>query len=296
MGLFRKKYNPTQDLIAINSYDVTVWMVWRYIYRLKQKWPSAHFGFRHEFRRDGTKVFVIYGLRTVGADIKQYFDDRCPAMIEQECLAIPLDDPVTENIETDYVTWKNGFEEVIFKEKPKEGKFESKYQENTDQEAGDKQVAESLKCTPGIADDTVCGPTLELKGEWETCMVIDHADLIIPITIKRFLCDIESSIVGEERIKDMDANTYTNAKLKYTQYIFTSYYEDRHTVYNKTFLSIMSNHKGIIEKLKQTDPDKLRQKLEGYMPISWKVDPMYFDTLAYISREKEEREADDKQE
>lgn len=105
--LFKKKKLPIQiDLINFNNQHVSTGQVGEYILNLYEKEGFNHLGYRYEnMNRQGR--FVIYTLPENTVPI-QYFKDRCPAMIEEECKKL-------EGCAHYFEQWPNGFEEVKIK-------------------------------------------------------------------------------------------------------------------------------------------------------------------------------------
>lgn len=106
MKLFgKKKYPVSEDLINFSAQHVGTGQVGAYIKKLYKEERFTHLGYRVENSdKYGDLRFVIYTLP--GArKIKQYFQDRCPAMVENECRAL-------EGVPHKWNEWPNGFREV----------------------------------------------------------------------------------------------------------------------------------------------------------------------------------------
>lgn len=105
--LFKKKKLPIQiDLINFSNQHVSTGQVGEYILNLYEKEGFNHLGYRYE-NMNGHGRFVIYTLPENTLPI-QYFKDRCPAMIEEECKKL-------EGCAHYFEQWPNGFEEVKIK-------------------------------------------------------------------------------------------------------------------------------------------------------------------------------------
>lgn len=88
---FKKKKLPNRvDCIDINAQHISTGQMGWYIKQLYEKEDFCHIGY--EFvNKDGICRFVIYTLPNQ-KNVTQYFKDRCPAMVEQECLsALPVE-------------------------------------------------------------------------------------------------------------------------------------------------------------------------------------------------------------
>lgn len=100
--LFRKK-KISVDVMDINRQHVSSGRIEEYIRNLYRDEGFMHIGYRVE-DRDGLQRFVIYTLPGQ-KDVIQYFKDRCPAMVEQECRKL-------EGKGADWNVWPNGFKEI----------------------------------------------------------------------------------------------------------------------------------------------------------------------------------------
>ena len=87
------------DVISFNMKHVSTGQVGAYIKKLYREENFLHIGYRWDNGR-----FVIYTLPG-NKEVIQYFKDRCPAMVENECRALTCES-------YDWATWPNGFEEV----------------------------------------------------------------------------------------------------------------------------------------------------------------------------------------
>lgn len=106
MKRFFKKQPLYVDVIEINAEHVATGQIGHYLKKLQDEEDFRHLGYRF-FQRGHLVRFAIYTLP--GSErIIQYFKDRCPAMVENECRAL-------EGIAHNWVTWPNGFEEISFK-------------------------------------------------------------------------------------------------------------------------------------------------------------------------------------
>lgn len=103
LKLFRKKSSIFVDVIDINAMHVSTGQIGGYIKKLYKEEEFSHMGYRFE-NRNGLSRFVIYTL-PYSKEIIQYFKDRCPAMIEEEC-------KVANNTPHKFIRWDNGFEEI----------------------------------------------------------------------------------------------------------------------------------------------------------------------------------------
>lgn len=97
------KKNVRVDCIDISAMNISTGQIGSYI-----KWLYNEKNFRHigyEFVNiDGNCRFIIYTLPSM-KHIITYFKDRCPAMVEQECISAPCEI-------FKIVDWDNGFSEV----------------------------------------------------------------------------------------------------------------------------------------------------------------------------------------
>lgn len=107
MLLFKRKGPDIVECINFNGQDVSTGAVGAYIVSLYKFKGLKHLGFTYRKESDGTLRFAIYCLRHNTQAIR-YFKDRCPAMVENECLNFkkPL---YTFKLNT----WGNGFVEVV---------------------------------------------------------------------------------------------------------------------------------------------------------------------------------------
>ncbi len=107
MKNFFKKPAPVYvDVIEINAKHVATGQIGHYLKKIQEEEGFRHLGYRVVNRSRSTR-FAIYTLP--GSElIIQYFKDRCPAMVENECRAL-------EGIPHKFVTWPNGFEEISFR-------------------------------------------------------------------------------------------------------------------------------------------------------------------------------------
>lgn len=107
MKPFWKKKAISVDVAEFSSTHVGPDMVATYITNLYKKEKFLHIGYRLEESEHGFLRYVLYTLPTSKIVI-QYFKDRCPAMIEKECMECKSVEPYTWSI------WPNGFEEIVF--------------------------------------------------------------------------------------------------------------------------------------------------------------------------------------
>ncbi len=103
--MFFKRKIISVDVMDFNAMNVSTGQIGSYIKKLYKKEGFKHIGYRTE-NRDGILRYVIYTLPNEKAIIK-YFNDRCPAMVEEECRKLE----VVEEFE--WNKWQNGFEEII---------------------------------------------------------------------------------------------------------------------------------------------------------------------------------------
>ena len=92
------------DVIDFNAQHVATGQVVAYIHKLYREEEFLHLGYRFE-NRNGSVRFVIYALPSSRMVI-QYFKDRCPAMVENECRAL-------EGEGCTWNEWENCFKEVV---------------------------------------------------------------------------------------------------------------------------------------------------------------------------------------
>lgn len=102
--LFKKK-QISVDVMDINAMHVSTGQIGKYIRDLYRKEDFRHIGYRFE-QKDGLLRCIIYTLPNQKAVI-QYFKDRCPAMVEEECRKL-------QGEEHECTKWQNGFEEVKY--------------------------------------------------------------------------------------------------------------------------------------------------------------------------------------
>ena len=102
---FLKIPRVSVDVINFSAHHVSTGQVGAYIKKLYEEEHFSHIGYRTENRK-GFIRYVIYTIPTSIAVI-QYFKDRCPAMVENECKAL-------EGVAHKWNVWDNGFEEVTF--------------------------------------------------------------------------------------------------------------------------------------------------------------------------------------
>lgn len=102
---FRKKTPKTVDLIDFSRTHVSTGQVGGYIKKLYEEEKFLHIGYRYA-NINGSDRFILYTLPGLEKTI-QYFKDRCPAMIEEECRKIDV-----SNVDFKINKWDNGFEEV----------------------------------------------------------------------------------------------------------------------------------------------------------------------------------------
>ena len=102
MTLFKKK-DIMVDVIDFSAQHVSTGQIGEYILNLYEKEGFNHMGYRFE-NVDGNVRFFIYTLPG-STRIIQYFKDRCPAMIEEECRKL-------EGSAHYFEDYPNGFSEV----------------------------------------------------------------------------------------------------------------------------------------------------------------------------------------
>lgn len=101
--LFGKK-SVSVDVIDFSAMKVATSQVAGYIKKLYEEEGFSHMGYRVE-NRNGLVRFIIYTLPS-SKEIIQYFKDRCPAMVEKQCMEIETSPDIKWN------KWNNGFEEI----------------------------------------------------------------------------------------------------------------------------------------------------------------------------------------
>ena len=104
--LFKKK-QISVDVMDIRTAHVSSGQIGHYIQNLYRNENFAHIGYRVE-NKNGLHRFVIYTLPGQ-KDVIQYFKDRCPAMVEEECRKLKGEGQ-------QWATWPNGFEEIKVEE------------------------------------------------------------------------------------------------------------------------------------------------------------------------------------
>ena len=100
---FLKKRQVSVDVMDISMKHVATGQMGAYIKKLYKEEGFFHIGYRFE-NRGGICRYIINTLPN-NRDVIQYFKDRCPAMVENECRAL-----VGEAHKL--TTWENGFVEV----------------------------------------------------------------------------------------------------------------------------------------------------------------------------------------
>lgn len=110
MKIFSKKVPPTYiDVIEINAEHVSTGQIGHYLKKIQEEEDFRHLGYRVT-NRGRLMRFAIYTLPG-NERVIQYFKDRCPAMVENECRAL-------EDIGHSWVTWASGFQEISFRKNP----------------------------------------------------------------------------------------------------------------------------------------------------------------------------------
>ena len=102
MSLFKKKQTSV-DVMDINAMHVSTGQIGEYIKNLYKNEDFRHMGYRLE-PKDGLHRFVIYTLPNQ-KEVIQYFKERCPAMVEEECRKL-------HGEEHKFAEWPNGFSEI----------------------------------------------------------------------------------------------------------------------------------------------------------------------------------------
>lgn len=105
----RKNSPISVDVIDISAKHVSTGQMGAYIKKLYKEEGFRHLGYRFE-NRNGMCRFVIYTLPHQ-REVIQYFKDRCPAMVENECKTLECEGYT-------WTGWENGFEEIVYIEKP----------------------------------------------------------------------------------------------------------------------------------------------------------------------------------
>ena len=100
-----KKPQIYTDLIEISRMHVSTGQIAHYLKKLRDEEHFIHLGYRIS-NHDSLNRFVIYAASPT-PELVQYFKDRCPAMVENECRAL-------EGISHDWFIWHDGFREIIF--------------------------------------------------------------------------------------------------------------------------------------------------------------------------------------
>lgn len=100
--MFRKS-KISVDLIDFSGMHVATGQVGSYIKHLYEEHDFQHIGYRYK-NINGDLRFILYTVPNNKLAV-QYFKDRCPAMVENECRSC-------EGIPHKFVKWENGFEEV----------------------------------------------------------------------------------------------------------------------------------------------------------------------------------------
>lgn len=111
LSLFKKKnkFNNLDDfekeiLINIDGSNISTGMIGGYLLKLRKS-GMIHLGY--EFvKMSGLSRINIYSVVHTPLEIKMYFKDRCPAMVEQEVRE-------SESMPHSFLTWKDGFREVV---------------------------------------------------------------------------------------------------------------------------------------------------------------------------------------
>ncbi len=98
-----KKRQISVDVMDISASYVASGQIVEYIKNLYRNKDFRHIGYRLE-NRDGLIRYVIYTLPNQ-KEIIQYFKDRCPAMVEEECRKL-------QGEGCEWAKWQNGFEEI----------------------------------------------------------------------------------------------------------------------------------------------------------------------------------------
>lgn len=101
--IFGKKPAVSVDVIDFNAKHVATGQVGAYIKKLYREENFLHIGYRFENKK-GNCRFVIYTLPGQ-REVIQYFKDRCPVMVEKECMELTGE-------AHEFSIWANGFEEV----------------------------------------------------------------------------------------------------------------------------------------------------------------------------------------
>ena len=110
MKIFSKKVPTTYiDVIEINAEHVSTGQIGHYLKKIQEEEDFRHLGYRVA-NRGRLMRFAIYTLPG-NERVIQYFKDRCPAMVENECRAL-------EDIGHSWVTWPSGFQEISFRKNP----------------------------------------------------------------------------------------------------------------------------------------------------------------------------------
>ncbi len=101
--MFGKKGPVVVDVIDINAKHVATGQMGAYIKKLYKEEDFRHIGYRFE-NREGLCRFVIYTLASQ-RQVVQYFKDRCPAMVENECRSLV-------GVPHNWNEWESGFREI----------------------------------------------------------------------------------------------------------------------------------------------------------------------------------------
>lgn len=100
---FLKKMKVSVDVMDISANHVATGQIGAYINKLYKEENFSHIGYRFE-NRGGICRYIINTLPN-NRDVIQYFKDRCPAMVENECKELTGE-------AHKLVKWDNGFIEI----------------------------------------------------------------------------------------------------------------------------------------------------------------------------------------
>ena len=79
----------TEDLISFSVMNISSGLVAGYIRWLEYTKNFRHIEVRYERARSGDTRAVLYTQYPAPLIYKQYFADRCPALVEQEVMSMP---------------------------------------------------------------------------------------------------------------------------------------------------------------------------------------------------------------
>ena len=106
--MFQKREKVYEDLIDFSRHNVSTGMVNAYIIKILYEIEGfSEIGYRVENLPSGQR-FVLYTYYGAHSNVKQYFRDRCPGMIEEKVRSMK-----EEQMRCSWQKRPNGFEYVI---------------------------------------------------------------------------------------------------------------------------------------------------------------------------------------